>query len=292
MIHSSDKYICGALALAHSLRVTKTDRDLVLLHDASIPPEKLAALTAAGWKLRLVKRIRNPKAERGTYNEYNYTKLRLWLLTQYRKVVFVDSDIVVLQRMDALFRFPQISAVGNDGSIFNSGVMVLEPSQCTFRGLMSRRHEIVSYNGGDQGFLNEVFVWWHRLPRRYNFLKNFWSNDSAEAALKNRLFRADPPELYAVHYLGIKPWRCYRDYDCNWDIAGQRVYASDDAHRRWWKLHDSMPRPLTAFCNLTETRRVELDWDRKLAGEGAGRLEDRHWNITISDPRRQAAMPA
>lgn len=149
---------------------------------------------------------------------------------------------------------------------------------------MDRRDDIVSYNGGDQGFLNEIFVWWHRLPRRVNYLKNFWANTSLEASVKNHLFGVDPPEVYAIHYLGLKPWLCYRDYDCNWDIDDQRVYASDVAHRRWWKLHDSMDLELQKMCGLTERRRIELDWDRKKAGEAG--YSDRHWNISVTDPRR------
>lgn len=210
VIHSSEKYICGAISLAQSIIRSGTNRDLVLLHDDSISPEKLNALAAAGWELHRIKRIRNPHAEKGSYNEYNYSKIRLWQLTSYSKILFIDSDVIVLKNLDLLFQFPQLSATGNDGVIFNSGVMLIEPSNCTFRQLLARRDEIVSYNGGDQGFLNEVFVWWHRFPRRVNFLKNFWANTTVEAATKNYLFASDPPELFTIHFLGIKPWHCYR----------------------------------------------------------------------------------
>ncbi|KAL5777780.1 hypothetical protein ACOSP7_010706 [Xanthoceras sorbifolium] len=284
VLHSSESYVCGAITLAQSLLQTGTKRDLILLIDKSISVLKREALAAAGWKIRIIKRIRNPKAEKNTYNEYNYSKFRLWQLTDYEKIIFIDSDIIVLRNIDLLFHFPQMSATGNDVWIFNSGIMVVEPSICTFRILMNRRKEIVSYNGGDQGFLNEVFVWWHRLPRRVNYLKNFWANTTLEASVKNHLFGADPPELYAIHYLGLKPWLCYRDYDCNWDIDDQRVYASDVAHRRWWELHDSMDEKLQKFCGLTERRKIELDWDRKKAREAG--LPDQHWSINITDPRR------
>ncbi|XP_021742962.1 UDP-glucuronate:xylan alpha-glucuronosyltransferase 2-like isoform X1 [Chenopodium quinoa] len=284
ILHSSESYVCGAITLAQSLLQTGTKRDLVILIDKAISLPKRKALVAAGWKIRLIKRIRNPRAEKGTYNEYNYSKFRLWQLTDYDKLVFIDSDIVVLRNLDLLFYFPQITATGNDGSIFNSGIMVLEPSNCTFRTLMGLRKEITSYNGGDQGFLNEVFVWWHRLPRRVNFLKNFWSNSSLEASVKNHLFEADPPKLYSIHYLGLKPWLCYRDYDCNWDVADQHIYASDVAHKRWWKLHDSMDAKLQKFCALTKLRKRDLEWDRNKANKL--KINGDHWKINITDNRR------
>ncbi|XP_074558512.1 UDP-glucuronate:xylan alpha-glucuronosyltransferase 2-like [Curcuma longa] len=282
VIHSSDQYVCGAIALARSIIRTGTARDLVLLHDNSIPGEKLVALTAAGWQLREIERIRNPRAQKGSYNEYNYSKLRLWQLTEYRKVVFVDADVLVLRNLDLLFRFPQVSAAGNDGVIFNSGVMVIEPSACTFAALMAARADVVSYNGGDQGFLNEAFVWWHRLPRRVNFLKNIWSNTTAEARAKNRLMGAGAGgELYAIHYLGIKPWLCHREYDCNWNVAERWAYASDAAHATWWKLHDEMEVGLRAFCGLTGPRKEQLEKDRKQA-ELMGFI-DGHWRLNVSD---------
>ncbi|KAJ8772380.1 hypothetical protein K2173_027557 [Erythroxylum novogranatense] len=288
VLHSSESYVCGAIALGQSLLQTGTKRDLVLLIDKSISQPKRDALVAAGWKIRLITRIRNPRAQKYTYNEYNYSKFRLWQLTDYDKIIFIDSDILVLRNLDLLFHFPQMSATGNDIWIFNSGIMIIEPSNCTFKFLMDRRKDIISYNGGDQGFLNEVFVWWHRLPRRMNFLKNFWANTTAEASVKNELFGADPPKLYAIHYLGLKPWHCYRDYDCNWNIGDQRVYASDVAHERWWKFHDSMDEKLHSFCRLTKRRKLELDYERKLARNIS--FSDEHWKIKITDPRRSHAV--
>lgn len=288
VLHSTEAYVCGAITLAQSLRQTGTKRDLILLLDNSISPPKRDALAAAGWKIRLIKRIRNPRAEKGSYNEYNYSKFRLWQLTDYDKIIFIDADIIVLRNLDLLFHFPQITATGNDFSIFNSGIMVIEPSKCTFRIFMKERKDIVSYNGGDQGFLNEMFVWWHRLPRRVNFLKNFWSNSSVEASFKNELFGADPPKVYAIHYLGWKPWLCYRDYDCNWDIVDQYVYASDVAHHRWWKVHDAMNASLQSFCGLTKQRRTDLNWERRRARKM--NLANGHWRINVTDPRRSHLM--
>ncbi|XP_060965787.1 UDP-glucuronate:xylan alpha-glucuronosyltransferase 2 isoform X1 [Cannabis sativa] len=285
VLHSSESYVCGAITLAQSLRASGTTRDLLILIDNSISQPKRAALARSGWKIRTITRIRNPRAENGSYNEYNYSKFRLWQLTDYDKLIFIDADIIVLRNLDVLFQFPQMTAVGNDFSLFNSGIMVLEPSNCTFQVFMESRNDIISYNGGDQGFLNELFVWWHRLPRRVNFLKNFWSNSSEnEISFKNELFKADPPKVYAIHYLGWKPWLCYRDYDCNWDVEESFVYASDVAHQRWWKVHDAMDEKLQRFCRLTKRRRTELEWERRVARKKG--LVNGHWRINITDPRR------
>lgn len=112
VLHSSETYVCGAITLAQSLLGTGTKRDLILLLDNSISEAKREALMKAGWTLRFIKRIRNPKAEKNTYNEYNYSKFRLWQLTDYEKIIFIDADIIVLRNMDLLFHFPQMTATG------------------------------------------------------------------------------------------------------------------------------------------------------------------------------------
>ncbi|XP_020104236.1 UDP-glucuronate:xylan alpha-glucuronosyltransferase 2-like [Ananas comosus] len=286
IIHSSDDYVCGAVMLAHCLRNTGStgDRDLVLLHDDSISRPKLQALAAAGWTLRRIERIHNPRAKRGAYNEYNFSKFRLWQLTEYDKIVFVDTDILILRSLDHLFRLPQISAVHDSGVLFNSGVMVIEPSNCTFNALVAHRDDIISYNGGDQGFLNEMFAWWHRLPKRLNHFKMAWKNATEEREWMGRLFAAETPELHGIHYFGVKPWRCYRDYDCNWDVERLRMYASDEFHRAWWQRYDEIDEGLQWLCGLTAERIDTLEAERRTAA--TMRFSDEHWKINITDKRR------
>ncbi|KAG2602035.1 hypothetical protein PVAP13_5KG510000 [Panicum virgatum] len=268
VLHSADAYVCGAIALAQSIRQTGSTRDLVALVDAqNVGAEQRAALATAGW-------------------QWNYSKFRLWQLTDYDKVVFLDADLLVLRGMDFLFEeAPELSATANSGVRFNSGVMVLEPCSCTFELLMAGIHDIDSYNGGDQGYLNEVFPWWHRLPRRANLLKYAW-DEGSRAAQARALGGAEPAEVHAVHYLGIKPWLCYRDYDCNWNVPALRRFASDEAHARWWAVHDRIqPAELRdRFCALPEAQKAMLEQHRREAA--AVHAPDGHWNRTITDPRR------
>ncbi|KAI3442661.1 Hexosyltransferase [Psidium guajava] len=286
ILHSAHVYVCGAAAAAQSIRMSGSTRDLVILVDETISEHHQAGLEAAGWKVHTIQRIRNPRARPGAYNEWNYSKFRLWQLTDYDKIIFIDADQLVLRNIDFLFRMPELSATGNNGSLFNSGVMVIEPSNCTFKLLMDHIDEIESYNGGDQGYLNEIFTWWHRIPNHMNFLKHFWEGDDEEMKLtKTRLFGADPPVLYVLHYLGLKPWLCFRDYDCNWNVDYYREFASDAAHRTWWKMHDAMPEHLQKFCLLSSKQKATLERDRRRAE--LGNYTDGHWKIEIADERLQ-----
>ncbi|XP_059640648.1 UDP-glucuronate:xylan alpha-glucuronosyltransferase 1-like isoform X2 [Cornus florida] len=284
ILHSAHVYVCGAIAAAQSIRMAGSTRDLVILVDSTISTYHRSGLEAAGWKIRTIQRIRNPKAEKDAYNEWNYSKFRLWQLTDYDKIIFIDADMLILRNIDFLFGMPEISATGNNGTLFNSGVMVIEPSNCTFQLLMDHINEIESYNGGDQGYLNEIFTWWHRIPKHINFLKHFWIGD--EEAVKRKktwLFGAEPPVLYVLHYLGVKPWLCFRDYDCNWNMDIFQEFASDVAHKKWWKVHDAMPEPLHQFCMLQSKQKAQLEWDRREAEKA--NYTDGHWRIKVQDRR-------
>ncbi|XP_057960488.1 putative UDP-glucuronate:xylan alpha-glucuronosyltransferase 5 [Malania oleifera] len=277
ILHSSQAYTCGAIALAQTLLRTNTTRDLLLLADTTISASALHGLAAAGWKIKPIQRIRNPHARPGAYNEWNYSKLRLWQLTEYDKLIFIDADLIVLKNMDFFFLYPQMSAAGNSESMFNSGIMVVEPSQCMFETLMEMTKTLSSYNGGDQGFLNEVFTWWHRWPTNVNHLKMFKG--------RKRIERSRLKDLYAIHYLGLKPWMCYRDYDCNWDRWNHRIFADDGAHRRWWdEVYEGMPRELQGYCKLTKDMEAKI---RKWRGVARRRnFSDKHWKMEVKDPRQ------
>lgn len=291
ILHSEQLYACGAITAARSIRMAGSGRDMVALVDETISARHRGALEAAGWKVRTIRRIRNPRASRDAYNEWNYSKFWLWTLTEYERVIFLDADLLVQRPMEPLFAMPEVSATGNHGAYFNSGVMVVEPCNCTFRLLADHVGDIESYNGGDQGYLNEVFSWWHRLPSHANYMKHFWDGDTAErAAAKRRVLAADPPVALAVHFVGLKPWFCFRDYDCNWNVPALRQFASDEAHACWWKVHDAMPPRLQGFCLLDERQKALLRWDVARAREA--NFSDGHWRARIADPRRSICAAA
>ncbi|KAM6527763.1 N-acetylglucosaminyltransferase [Fusarium falciforme] len=75
----------------------------------------------------------------------SYTKLLAFNQTQYRRVLSVDSDTVLLQDMDELFLLPSAPVampraywLWPDREILSAHVMVLEPSQVEFDRVMDK----------------------------------------------------------------------------------------------------------------------------------------------------------
>ncbi|CAL0308571.1 unnamed protein product [Lupinus luteus] len=285
ILHSSEAYVCGAIALAQSILPFKNKNysspDLLLLVDNSIGSESIRGLKASGWKIKHIELMSKPFSKNGSYNVWNYSKVLIWQLTMYDKIIFIDADVLILKNIESLFTYPQLSAASDEQKIFNSGFMIIEPSQCMFENLMQKMYKVVesSYNGGDQGFLNEIFTWWHRLSWNMNYLKHFERQRMSDEVLE---------DVYAIHYLGLKPWMCYRDYDCNWDMEDHHIFASDLAHKRWWMVYDTMPKMLQSYCGLRKEMDERIIQSREKARNA--NLSDGHWKIEIMDPRRKSLI--
>ncbi|KAG2313464.1 hypothetical protein Bca52824_025021 [Brassica carinata] len=224
--------------------------------------------------------VRSYLPSRSEYHGIGFLNVNNIEIDQWKEVMKFNCEHVALHLDHAADNFyssnakKEAYATGNDGTFFNSGLMVVEPSNVTFKLLMDHVDEVVSYNGGDQGYLNEIFTWWHRIPKHMNFLKHFREGDNR---LKTKLFGSNPPVLYVVHYLGYKPWLCFRDYDCNWNVEHYHLFASDEAHKTWWRVHDAMPESLQRFCLLR--RQAEK-----------GKYIDGHWKIKIEDKRLETCF--
>ncbi|KAI3487473.1 hypothetical protein L1887_48577 [Cichorium endivia] len=80
----------------------------------------------------------------------------------FDKLVFLDADTLVLRPIDHLFRLGSsvhFAAAPDTGwpDAFNSGVMMLTPSTDTFEAIRSFARTTGSWDGADQGLLNDFY---------------------------------------------------------------------------------------------------------------------------------------
>ncbi|GAA5892860.1 uncharacterized protein JCM6883_007496 [Sporobolomyces salmoneus] len=132
------------------------------------------------------------------------TKLHAFRLTQYEKVVFLDADTLVLRPLAHLFDLPHpFSAAPDQGwpDAFNSGVMVFEPKQETFDGLIETMKKKGSWDGGDQGLLNDYFPNWNRLSFTYNVTPSAYYTYAPA-------YKRHGQDVNVLHFIGEnKPWK-------------------------------------------------------------------------------------
>lgn len=108
LVMLGDLYTAAALVLAYSLRILKTKADLVVLvtHDVSESAKRVLK-TYYDHVIEInyieVKNWRCEKQPHRKYLNYVFTKFNLFNLTQYKKVLLIDADAIVLKYPDHLF---------------------------------------------------------------------------------------------------------------------------------------------------------------------------------------------
>ncbi|KAF2024950.1 nucleotide-diphospho-sugar transferase [Setomelanomma holmii] len=230
----SDSYLPGAAVLAHSLRDAGTKKKLAVL----ITLDTLSADTITQMKtlydyLIPVERIRNPSPANlfimGRPDlSFAFTKIALWRQTQFRKIVYLDADVVALRALDELFDIEAPFAAAPDigwPDAFNSGVMVISPNMGEYWALQTMAASGDSFDGADQGLLNQYFE--HRPWQRLKFTYNCTPNAEYQWEPAYRHYKRD---ISAVHFIGKKkPWSGERS-------SGPGVYG--ELLSRWWQVHD------------------------------------------------------
>ncbi|KAI8150441.1 nucleotide-diphospho-sugar transferase [Fennellomyces sp. T-0311] len=228
--------------LVHSLVVNaKAQNDIVVLVLPPVTQNVRERLRYLGARIEEIEQVKYPwkSSATATKEGYNkacrYSKLHLWNLTKYQKVVFLDADTLVLQPIEELFERPQLSAAMDAGGVMNTGVFVAEPSKAIFEDMMNVYEKAPSYNRGDQGFLNWYFnqTSMHILPGYYNLMIKFMHFSTLVAS---HVYRNT---VKVVHFTSeIKPWNFYyqhhREWKDNYDtyIFDQYIKASRDMQSR------------------------------------------------------------
>ena len=180
---ASENYVYAALVWADAVRsfAAHSGHPLLCLVPSGDPARgvsttAIGALAAAFDHVIPVGPVPNP------YGVAGYLKVRLWQLTEFSKIVYLDADALVLSDLTSLFVATSSFAAAPDvgaSNIFNSGLLVLRPNLPLFTALMSAAADTKSSNLGDQGFFNAFFPHWHtsstangltRIPSSYNLL--------------------------------------------------------------------------------------------------------------------------
>lgn len=157
-----------------------------------------------------------------------FTKIELWRQTQYRRIVYIDADVVALRVPHELLTLDtEFAAVPDVGwpDCFNSGVMVLNPNLGDYYSLLALAQRGISFDGADQGLLNMHFREWERLSFAYNCTPN--ANYQYVPA-----YRHFQSSISMVHFIGRdKPWTLGRESKFNSGVYGELLGM-------WWAVYD------------------------------------------------------
>ncbi|GAB2246558.1 hypothetical protein Droror1_Dr00002051 [Drosera rotundifolia] len=218
-----DEFLLGVRVLGKSIRDTGSTVDMVALVSDGVSDYAKRLLEADGWIIEMISLLENPNRVRPTRFWGVYTKLKIFNMTNYKKVVYLDADSIVIKNIDNLFKCGKFCANLKHSERLNSGVLVVEPSEELFKDMVSKVKTLYSYTGGDQGFLNSYYVGFANaqifnpdlsldelkprpLPEMQR-LSTLYNADVGLYMLANK-WMVDEKELRVIHYtLGpLKPW--------------------------------------------------------------------------------------
>ncbi|KAJ7103338.1 glycosyltransferase family 8 protein [Mycena belliarum] len=196
------------------------------------------------------------------------TKLHVFRLTQYSKIIFLDADVLPVRPLSHLFTLPhEFSAVPDVGwpDIFNSGVLVLSPGEEKFTELNQLLKSKGSWDGGDQGLLNE---WrggdWNRLSFIYN-------TTPTAAYTYAPAYERFGSQISAIHFIGPnKPWKslahrpAFQSHDTQTKSGPLQAYHYNALLDRWYAVYDKHCRSQPAVADSEfEVKRYVSAWDEQ-----------------------------
>jgi glycogenin glucosyltransferase len=226
-ILTTDEYLDGVLVLKYSLESTQTRYPFVLLITPNVSKKVKEILISHDINFITVQGIEGPRLVKEDHLKrwnYTYSKLNVFGLTQFDKLVYLDSDMLILQNIDELFDKPHMSAVMIRGklpefsswNIFNSGLLVIEPSMEVFNDMISKIGQIEEVaSPSDEDLLNAYYSDWSgqgdlHLDNGYNIFSYHWHRYKEVYGYD---FLSNNKPIKIVHYIGEdKPWRLYKTY--------------------------------------------------------------------------------
>ncbi len=170
----NDDYITGVEVLGYSLQRINIQADRILFYISNrLNQSTLDRCQKAGWYLWAVERINPPRFAiiyRRFYDQY--TKLRIWSMIDYDRVLYLDADTLVIQNINELLigtiyednQDGLLGAVedvwqGKIGPNFNAGVLLIRPNKTIFEDMLVKMHNMAAYGSywAEQAFLNWYF---------------------------------------------------------------------------------------------------------------------------------------
>lgn len=229
---NTDKYLNGALCLFESLKKVKSKYPFSVLITDGVSEESENVLRE--YDINVIKSARKvhvpsevlKKNIQENMNHWNYSfdKLLVFELTEFDKLIFIDSDMYILENIDHLFEKDHMSGVILGESFpkdyysswtrtqLSSGLMVIVPQEGIIEEFENKFGDLLYYNGaiGDQQIIWEYYSKWPsdkhlHLPERYTvcyehleyYIKNF----------KYDLYnKKSENNIATVHFAAPKPW--------------------------------------------------------------------------------------
>eukprot|EP01059_Diplonema_ambulator_P007453 TRINITY_DN16914_c1_g1_i1.p1 TRINITY_DN16914_c1_g1~~TRINITY_DN16914_c1_g1_i1.p1 ORF type:complete len:822 (+),score=252.15 TRINITY_DN16914_c1_g1_i1:43-2508(+) len=210
---TSADFVIPACVLMHSVAVSGSRYARVIAVTSAISDNDIKLLSVFGQVVRILP-IQSPLfIENQRYRE-TFTKLRIWQLTSWDKLLYIDTDVLIVRNLDDVFDLnewgvPMDAMQGR----YSTGMMLIEPKLDTFQDMMdSLKVTQVSMELPDLLFLKEFFdarkTKINILPRWYQvYQEEFGAQHKSYLTGQQAPVNIFDQRIHGIHYPGAgKPF--------------------------------------------------------------------------------------
>ena len=255
LLYGDNDYFLGALILIISLIKTKPKHDTVLLYTSDVPKHKIDILKKYYTDVREIEYIDIKKTSKKRFKKI-FTKLKIFTVTDYDKILFLDNDIYVNKNLDDVFnkyncpagtainenlKYNDNEKVKDEQVVFNAGFWLIEPSNYIYKKLIDELKNFDTTQELEQEYVSYYFNRkWTNISYLYNFqfsLSSFGPKTKRTQTYKKTKIE----DIYTIHYsTSFKPWHMspktapmkIKSYSRNWPKTYKAFYEP------WLKLLD------------------------------------------------------
>ena len=225
---SNEAYLQGVIALKRALTAVGTRYPFYCVLSMSVDENLQRIIETEGIPcIRLsqasVEEL-NQDGEQFSHWSFTFDKLQIWGLTQFERIIFLDSDMLILRNIDELFDCPPFSAVPagyssclrEDWLYLNSGLMVIKPDVMVEEEMLSLAPGVIKefrekgLSVGDQDVIKRYCIGWNKqtelhLDEGYNLFADYLTYYIKKWGYSWSGGNGKP--ISVVHFIGKKkPW--------------------------------------------------------------------------------------
>jgi|GEM_PF-6537855 len=210
----NDLFLDGLLTLIWSLKKNKTKYPFVCMITEQVSVGAKNSVLDLGVTIIELKQNDLIYSQRTDFTDrykndswMMFSKLNIFRLTKFKKVVYLDCDIICLDNCDELFDFkapafyhdPKALDIHNRG--ISAGVMVIQPDLGILNSIL-KNINTKKYGGHTDQSLLQFFYRnnYNPLPEKYNLLYKVIKRENRIEVITNK----DDAKL--LHFNGQKPW--------------------------------------------------------------------------------------
>ncbi|KIL89991.1 glucose n-acetyltransferase 1 [Fusarium avenaceum] len=289
---TDEDYLCNSVMAFETLDRLRSRADRLMMYPGEmLAPDAEESDTVAGQllikardeynvKLQPIE-IQRREGDDLTWAE-SFTKLLIFNQTQYDRVLYLDSDGMVLQPMDELFKLPPCPVAmpraywlyqdEHPSKVLSSQLMVVQPSKVEFERILEKM-ETIEGNDYDMEIVNELYLDSALvLPhRQYNMLSAEYRRENHSDYLGSDREEWDPIAAYNeakfVHFSDWpvpKPW--IQDLDLRLEHEPQCHMVGDELscteREIWNKLYTDFAVTRKRVCKTVDKSKLKEEKEK------------------------------